>query len=658
MSWFTDLFRPKAQTAAVVAGTRDFDPDAGVRRADRRISEAWQVWRDCGEIHSVTTKQARLVGRINWFLDVNGTRIGDDRAAEIFATAFGSASQQRSLRETAAIHWQVAGGYFLVRDLGTWKILPNPPESKHKKILDRADIVVKVENPDPQTPESRLDSPVLAALDIARELLLRRSQSRAAARSRTAQTDTLFYPIEGAGPNKEQFQQDLIDVMVAPLADERSTSSVVPNLVGFQGEWIKEIRTIPLAGDVDDKIDDKIDRLIHQLAIVLDVEPEMLLGMGDANHWAAWLISEDNWLSNVEPMASPIGEGFAQALELMLSGDTGAPTVDVEVTPDPSQLLKRRPTVDDALKAAELGIVDEEWAREQIGATEEDAGPGLVAMAEAKRATRAVESGDGPAAAEPRAVAAAAKDLPVDPIALAELDVATNEAMIDLVMDAAERALDRLGAQLRSRAQQSKLSLPDVPNLQLAVAYTQEIPNQDDTVADTAGRFEPQFNRIVSRAFARVQAAGVNIEPIPSDVADAFTAFKAEVATVVAARREDKPGNAEAWMGGMRVVSLLGGNPDPVTSPVVSAAGFQVNQAAIALGIRALEAIRGDYDLVADTWTWHHAYTGPHPHPVHRELEGREFRPGTSILVNGVNYFPQDHAGCLCAAYPVFTRRS
>lgn len=601
------------------------------------------------------------MGRINWFLKVDGREIPDERAQEILTTAFGNPSVQRALRVTAALHMQVAGGYYLVQDRGEWQIIPNPPQTKHKKILERATIVVKVENPDPETPEARLDSPVLAALDVGRELLLRRAQSRASARSRTAQLNTLFVPKEGAGPDPEQFQQDMIDVMVAPLADERSTSSVVPNIVLFGADYIDKINSIDLTGPIDEKLDDKIERLIRQLATILDVEPEFLTGMGDSNHWAAWLISEDNWLSNVEPMASPIGEGFAQALALMLAGDSSVPTMDVEITPDPSQLLKRRPTVDDALKAAEMGIVGEEWAREQIGATDEDAGPGLLVMAEAKRSRTAIES-SGPASAEPAsgpaAVAAAANDLPIDPVRLAELDVATNEAMIDLIHDAAERCLDRLGAQLRSRAQQSSLTLPDLPNAKVAIAYKADIPNEVSTVTDTAARFEAQFNRIVSRAFERVQDAGVNIEPIPTDVADAFAAFQAEVANVVTARREEKPGNAEAWMGGMRVVALLGGNPDPVTTPVVSAAGLQVNQAAIALGIRALEAIRGDYDLVADSWTWHHAYTGPNPHPVHRELDGAAFRPGTSILVNGVNYFPQDHAGCLCSAYPVFTRRS
>lgn len=595
----------RALTAAAVSATTRYDGDSA-RRQDRRVSEAWDIYRLVGEVHYAVSQQARLVGRLSWRLSVNGNEMDSEPAEEVMTAAFGSPAVLRDLQVTAAIHMQVAGGYHLTKTGDKWEILKNPAEGPTKKKLEAADLVVTVENPDPAEPRMRLDSPVLAVLDIARELLLARGQARAMARNRTAQLGVLLYPIEGAGADRTAFEQEFIDVITAPLADEMSTASVVPNLVGFPAEYIEGWKTLDLGGDVDDKIHERIEKLVHQLAVVLDSPIEVLEGTGDTNHWGAWLVSEDNYLNHVEPLASPIGEGFAQALELLLS-ESGED--DVEIEPDPQNLLKRRPTIENSLKAAEMGIVREEWVLEQLGASPEDAGPGIQAAWQAQRSRRGITSGDdAPASQEPAATAAI--PAPVEPLAitaaaaepdtrvLAQLDVDLGESMSEMVSDTADRALERLGAQLRSMAQGGKVDLPDIPNQQVAIAYTQDIPNQSATIEDTATRFEPQFDRFTSRAFRKLRDAGVDLEPAKGDQIDAFAAFRAEVGNVVAARRAGRTGESETWRASLRVNAILGGNGDPVASPVVSAAGFPISPPGIALGRRSVSAMSRQYGVV------------------------------------------------------------
>lgn len=662
--------RPHLQplTAAVVSATSRYDGDAA-RKQDRRVSEAWDLYRLVGEIHYQVTQQSRLVGRVGWTMTVNGNELDGDQSNEILTAAFGSKAILRDLQTTAATHYQVAGGYHLAKTGDQWEILNNPAEGPTKKKLEAADIVVTVENPDPYEPKARLDSPVLAALDIGRELILARGQARAMARSRTAQLNTLFYPSEGAGADPATFEKELMDVMVAPLADEMSTASVVPNLVGFPGDLIDKIKSIDMSGELDEKLHERIDRLIHQLAMVLDSPIEILEGSGDANHWGAWLISEDNYLNHIEPTASPIGEGFAQALEILLGNPDAEPGTgtDVEITPDPANLLKRRPTIDHALKAAELGIAGEEWVLEQLGAAPEDAGPGLMAILEARRARAAGGDSAGPQAVQepaataavvtPKAIAAAAEDAPsVDPEELARLDVDLGIQMSDLVADAADRSLERLGARLRSVAQGGKIELPDVPNQEVAIAYRETIQNQDAIVDDTAARFEPQFDRFTARAFEKVRAAGVDIQPAADATADAFAAFRAEVAKVVSARRGGGTGDSEAWAASLRVNALLGGNADPSRTPVTSATGFGSPVPGIALGARSLSAIARQYGVRPGRWLWHHAYTGPSPHLKHQSFEGREIPPGGTVLEDGINFFPGDHHGCRCLRVPELVR--
>lgn len=610
MAWRNPFKRREIPvTAAAVSATTRYDGNAA-RRQDRRVSEAWEVWRLVGEIHYSVGQQARLVGRLGWTMTVDGTEWTDEQADKALVAAFGSKSRLRDLQVKAAQHLQVAGGYHLAKMGDTWDILNNPADGPTKKKLESASIVVKVENPDPQTPAQRLDSPVLAALDIGRELILARGQARAMARSRTAQLKTVVFPLEGVGQNRQKFEQELIDVITAPLADEMSTAAVVPNFIFLPQDTIDSIAEFDFTGNMDEKVHERIDKLIGQLATVLDHPRELLLGSGDANHWAAWLTSEENYLNHVEPLASPIGEGFASAMELLLGnpGEDGTPSTDIDLKPDPQNLLKRRPTISDALKAVEIGVLNEEWGAEQLGASPEDLGPGVLAMAEAKRSRANGTSDQGPASEEPAQAAAvqtgerpkaiaAAADQP-DPRRLAQLDVEFGEAMTDLVSDAADRSLERLGARLRSVAQGGKVDLPDVPNQRVAIAYTQEIPNEAATVEDTATKFEPQFDRFTERAFRRLRDAGVELHPVKADQMDAFGVFRAEVGKVVAARRSGGTGDAETWRASLRINSILGGSGDPEVNPVVSAAGFPVSPAGIALGRRSVSAMAQQYGVV------------------------------------------------------------
>lgn len=86
-------------------------------------------------------------------------------------------------------------------------------------------------------------------------------------------------------------------------------------------------------------------------------------------------------------------------------------------------------------------------------------------------------------------------------------------------------------------------------------------------------------------------------------------------------------------------------------------AGLPVTGAGIALGRRSLAVIQQVYRLVPGSYEWLHEYRGPHPHPEHEAFAGREFN-GDYILEDGINWFPGDHAGCVCGAVPKFVEAS
>lgn len=627
----SDWFRPaKSPVVAAAPSMPRSDLPAPSGRGSYGVREAWTVWRRVGEVHYATTQQARLLGRIGWRLRLTpeSDPLDADQSEAALHEAFGG--RIRELVKLAAIHLQVAGGFYLARmsagDASSWEIVPYPADYADTRRLKEADAVALCLNRDPLDVD-RADSPVLAALDVAQELMLARAQSRAHARSRTAQLNTLLYPLEGV-PDTDAFEAALVDVMAAPLSDERSAASVVPNLIGFPAEYIDRWRTMDLAGADDKELADRIERLIRQLALQLDIPPELMTGISGLNHWSAWLLQEDNWLGHIEPMAHPIGLTLADAL------GQAAGVEGVSIEPDPSRLMQRRPTVDHALTAYTYGLVDAQWTREQLGASDEDAPDSLPELPITRRAVRY------PASGEP-AVTAAIR-LP-DAGRLVDVDAELYEFVESWLAKVVDAVLSFIGATLHSD------DMPDdLDDTGAAVWYARNIgdlPGLDAAIEAVTQDHSPELVEELDRAVEAINAAGADLDTWSADVLDMLPAA---VGALLAAYVADQAVKATSWHRSRAAVSVAGGGTDPGVSRVgpMLTVGF-----GLALGVYVLSRLRAR-GIAADEWVWLHRAPRV-PHPQHLALDRKRF-DGSAIVVDGVLWYPGDHAGCQCGAAPVF----
>lgn len=618
-----------------------------------RDGDLWRIYRCVPEVHYAVNQQARLVGRLDWRVEGDGEELAE--GDEIMRQAFGA--DLRGIAVMAAIHLQVVGRFWLVRAPsprgGTqWKILNSPLNTDQKKIAEKADVLVEVVIEDPSIP-NRADSPVAAVRDIATELILTRAQARATARSRTAQTMLVLYPKEGAGPNPTKFENDFAKVVTEPLSDEKAASVAVPNMIGFPAEYIKEWKVLDLTGPIDEKLHDRIDKLIRQLAIGLDIAPSVLLGLEDSNQWSAYASLEDNWLGHVEPLAAPVGQAFAEGLTIAASIGRDR----LEVVPDPAPLLRRRPAISDVIQAAQLGIVTFAWAAEQLGAPEEAQGDGIP-QEETPALEGATEDPQLEQAAQTRQItggptapqtAAHTPSHTIDGARLADIDDQAYTSLEDLILDIAERALEKLGAKIRSMAQGRNIDLPaDVPNVELGRQYTGEIPNRDATIDQVATAAIAKVTRVIERAQGRLRAMGIEVPPEPEQegLTAAQAAFVTAVANTVTAQQEGGTGIAEAWEAARQVATIAGGG---------EAADFRSAASGIALAASTMSIIRREFGLAPPagpaSHRWLHLYQGPDPHPVHLSLKDALF-DGVSVFAGGFVAFPGDHVGCQCIAAP------
>jgi len=659
------LFR-NADEPITAATVRSFDRIPNHPQTSLIDTDLWHIYRCVPEVHYAVNQQARLVGRLDWRVSIEGRDVDDSE--EVMRQAFGS--DLRSLATYAAIHLQVPGQFYLVRVPGTngkaarWRIIRSPLPHDQKKVAEAATAVVQVVIEDPAL-DTRADSPVMAVRDIATELILTRAQARATARNRTAQLMTVIYPKEGAGPDPKKFERDIAKVMTDPLTDEKSGSVAVPNLIAWPSQYIDGWKTLDFTGPIDEKLHERVDRLIRQLAVGLDITPSLLLGLEDSTHWTAWASQEDNWLGHVEPLAAPVGQAMAAAIAMLTNTDPDA----IEITPDPAPLLKRRPAIADVLAAWEQGLVSDEWAREQLGAPETEAGPGRPQITAGNDMTRdqgeanaepSIEASErrqieaSPGRTTPTTAAIGAQGVEIDGRRLAEIDEQAYASFEDLVRDIAERVLEKWGARVRSLAQgRPGMALPrDVSNVEIARLYDGDIPNADATLIQTAQDALTRVLRIITRAQGRIRAMGIEIPTSTAEdprVIGAGEAFVAAVGAVVAAIRSGGTGTAEASMSARQIATIAGGG---------EAQDFGGAVSGIALAASTMEVLRRDHRLApaegnegGTLYRWLHLYQGDHPHPVHLSLKDA-LVDQVPVFAGGYLAFPGDHAGCECVVTP------
>lgn len=659
------LFR-NADEPITAATVRSFDRIPNHPQTSLIDTDLWHIYRCVPEVHYAVNQQARLVGRLDWRVSIEGRDVDDSE--EVMRQAFGS--DLRSIATYAAIHLQVPGQFYLVRVPGTngkaarWRIIRSPLPHDQKKVAEAATAVVQVVIEDPAL-DTRADSPVMAVKDIATELILTRAQARATARNRTAQLMTVIYPKEGAGPDPKKFERDIAKVMTDPLTDEKSGSVAVPNLIAWPSQYIDGWKTLDFTGPIDEKLHERVDRLIRQLAVGLDITPSLLLGLEDSTHWTAWASQEDNWLGHVEPLAAPVGQAMAAAIAMLTNTDPDA----IEITPDPAPLLKRRPAISDVLTAWEQGLVSDEWAREQLGAPETEAGPGRPQITAGNDMTRdegeanaepSIEASErrqieaSPGRTTPTTAAIGAQGVEIDGRRLAEIDEQAYASFEDLVRDIAERVLEKWGARVRSLAQgRPGMALPrDVSNVEIARLYDGDIPNADATLIQTAQDALSRVLRIITRAQGRIRAMGIEIPTSTAEdprVIGAGEAFVAAVGAVVAAIRAGGTGTAEASMSARQIATIAGGG---------EASDFGGAVSGIALAASTMEVLRRDHRLApaqgnegGTLYRWLHLYQGDHPHPVHLSLKDA-LVDQVPVFAGGYLAFPGDHAGCECVVTP------
>ncbi len=98
--------------------------------------------------------------------------------------------------------------------------------------------------------------------------------------------------------------------MVTPINDRGHASAVVPIVVKAPGALLANIKHITFSTPLDEKASEQRTTNVGRVAITLDMPPEVMLGLSDANHWSAWQIDEAGIKVSVEPLLQVMTSGL------------------------------------------------------------------------------------------------------------------------------------------------------------------------------------------------------------------------------------------------------------------------------------------------------------------------------------------------------------
>lgn len=393
-----DRSRPHSQRrvprASVSAAVQTITP-----RSDRPLPSSlgtgtrpWELYHQVGELRSGIEWIANNVSRADFYVARRTPkgleRVDDPEISALLDPLLGSTATQGTILKRAFTHLEAAGETYLVPVASDSGIEYRTASSRELQI--RADGVQVAVGPSDFEPAAgkiiriwyphpelsyRAESPILAMEPVLLQIIALTARMTAVADSRAAGNGIFGLPdsMTALGPASQGTANPvrlpdvvtaLEDAMLTPMQDRGSASSVVPLILTGTPEEIAAIRRIDLFSPLDERAPDQLDQALRRMAMSMGVPPEIVLSLGDTNHWSAATIVEEAINSAVEPRVDTVASAFTTSY---LRPQLRRMRLDPEeyvVAFDLTDLKNRPDRSDQAERAREHSLLtDEAWAR-------------------------------------------------------------------------------------------------------------------------------------------------------------------------------------------------------------------------------------------------------------------------------------------------------
>lgn len=396
--------QPNALTAAAVP-VREPRSEL-IRNTEGWQEEAWGYYDDLGEFRYGVEWVAAMLSRVRLYaakLEPGAdepVRADAGTAVDLMTTLGGGVGAQASLMSGFGTQLAVPGeGYMVgetVNGIEKWSIrsIDEVRAARgHFEVVDETSanngarwrslgedsLVTRVWRPHKRR-HYQADSPARAARGKMRELELINRYIMSQFLSRLASAGVVMFPSEVTFPAREEFADapdpfvaEWIDIAATAIANPGTAAAVVPIPIKVPAEYVDKIRHIDFTLQLDEKILEKRESAIKGLATMLNMPAEILLGLGDVNHWGAWQLEEGALKTHIAPEAELICQAITHGyLQPRLKASGVEDFAKWVVWYDMSELTLRPDRSDDAFAAYDRLEIDGAALRRETGFDESD----------------------------------------------------------------------------------------------------------------------------------------------------------------------------------------------------------------------------------------------------------------------------------------------
>lgn len=317
-------------------------------------TEAWRLYDIVPEIHKISGRIGDSLAQARLYVtevDDTGEETGEvteDRIKRLAAVPLGTGAQRDDCLRLAGIDLAVGGECWIVGEgaagspekaEGTWFVVtgsafkkdggklkvkrPKNRGGSYLELADGVDILIRCWNPHPNDTD-QADSFTRSAIVPLREIELLTKREFAELDSRLTGAGILFLPEGVDFPREEGDPEGLAGFMAvmqraaaASIRDQSDARAMVPIMATVPDAvlpYLDQLRPITFWSELSGQIGEMKDKAIVRLASSAEIPAEVITGIGDANHWTAWLISDEGirWIKAgyLGPIADALTRGF------------------------------------------------------------------------------------------------------------------------------------------------------------------------------------------------------------------------------------------------------------------------------------------------------------------------------------------------------------
>jgi hypothetical protein len=311
-------------------------------------TEAWRLYDIIGELRFVANWIGSACSRVRVYVakvDDNGrvqAEVTNKKIAGLADTLFGGPPSKAEALRLLGINLTIAGDCFIVGrgtkdpESDEWFIVSTSELKRWgsrisweftdgtKETLDpKRDLVIRVWTPHPRR-GLWADSPTHAALPMLWEIERLTRFVFAQIDSRLVSAGLLFLPKDVSFPDEEDAEggiltgaealtSRLMKTASASLKGEGTAAGVVPTMAELPIEALGKIDLIQFTSELSKNALELRTEAIRRFALAMDIEPSILSGAGEANHWGAWQIMEGQINVHIIPLMSRICDALTTA---------------------------------------------------------------------------------------------------------------------------------------------------------------------------------------------------------------------------------------------------------------------------------------------------------------------------------------------------------